>query len=263
MGTPESFYDDLSNEMLEGGFIPRFTILEYDGSLVPRNYNNQNIIPDEMLFLLKEHFNMAFDLNSCINGELNKHVAVMPTSEALAAIRAYDEYCIAQTNQAHAANLPTSGIWSRVKEHVPQIAALIACGVNRYSPVLTLEHFEIAKAIVEPSLKKLCSKVARGDTGTGDSRLESEIDKYVGRFHSEGWAFVSQHKIASKVAFDAGLIQVSCMRAYCAMRSVFRNHKLGANKAFNDTLAIMTRDGKFLNVPKSPTTFGFDCVRPI
>ncbi len=244
-GTPEEFYDDLNSGILEGGFLPRFTILEYDGTLPEKNKHVIKDIDTEMLNQIAFHFNKAFELNEVINGQISQIHNVEADAAATLALYNWERHCEANVRKAHSENVPMAGIWSRAMMHVSQIAALIAIGVNPHFPMVTLEHVGIARGLVEPGILRLGSKLGAGETGTGDNRLEAEIRKLVNRIRREGYLFAKSYPGINHEIIATKYIQQALLKWYCCKMSVFIKHKLGANRAFDDTINAMINAGEF------------------
>jgi hypothetical protein len=248
-GTPKDFYGDLSNENLEGGFIPRFTLLDYDGTLPTKNENEINDIDRSLMDEITSYFNRMFETSNVLTGDINQYIDIKPDAEASAVLSKWERFCEQQVRLAHKGDLPTAGIWSRAQMHVAQIAGLISVGVNPHAPIMTAEHVNIALAIVSPGIEKITGKVVSGEIGGDDVRGAAEIRAFCRRVKSEGidW-FAAYAPRINRDVFSQGYIQASILKWYVSKRAPFRSHRLGSIKAFDDALASMVRDGEFERV---------------
>lgn len=245
-GTPGDFYENMSSELLTGGFIPRFVIMQYDGAISKPNFAANRTLAPEFVGRLKFLFDRAFDMNQKIeNGVIDGGIDVKAADiDAENTLNAFSYRCVQEMEQANRFGLPTAGLWSRVKTHVLKIACLIAVGVNPHMPVYTTEHVNLAIAIVMPGFSRLVETVNRGGIGSGDDRREQEILTVMDKFSGEhGWGFISKWSYANPDIWRSGYVQLALLRNYCVKLSVFRNHPMQANRAFDDQISQMIKYG--------------------
>jgi NrS-1 polymerase HBD domain len=258
-GTPEQFYDELSPSLFTRGILPRFTILEYNGGLTKRNESPLQDVPESLTEHLTYVFDKAMNLQSTMTGATNEFINVMPADKSADdALKWFDNVCYRQVEEANKTGTNMAGIWSRAKDHVRQIASLIAIGVTPDVPKIEREHVGIAIAIVRPTVDKIAAKVTTGQTGTGDDRLEGEIKRFASRWIVEGWPAFAGYANVKKDIMEAGFIQTSVMRNYCMHLAVFKNNRAGSAKAFDSALDAMCRYGTFLACDGN----GQKCLRP-
>lgn len=242
-GTPEQFYDELSPTLLTSGFLPRFTILEYNGGLTKRNKRPVREIDTNLLNNLCFVFDKAINLSTTLTGDPNEFIDVQPRSlEAIEYLEWFDNVCYAEVAASNRMRTNMAGIWSRAKEHVRQIASLIAIGVNPHVPIIEAQHVGIAIAIVRPSVDKIQRKVIGGDIGTGDDRREAEIKEFVVRLIEGGWTKYSGSGFKREL-FENGYFQLAIIRNYCVKLASFKNHRMGASRAFEDALMSLVKYG--------------------
>lgn len=243
-GTPEQFYDELSNTLLTSGFLPRFTILEYTGELTKPNKNANQAIDPQLLENLCFLFDKSVNISGTLTGELTEFVDVQPVSEkASEALDWFDHVCLNEVQQANHSGTNMAGIWSRAKDHVRQIACLIAIGCNPHVPKIEIEHINIAIAIVKPVIEKIQRKVTAGEVGTGDDRREAEIRDVLVKFMERGYIHYRKNVGIRRELFENGYFQLSMIRNQCTRLAVFKNHRMGASRAFEDALLGMVRYG--------------------
>jgi hypothetical protein len=244
-GTPEKFYDEMQPSLLENGFLPRFTLLEYSGNLTRKNTNVIDKPSDSLMKKLTMLFNMSYERGRHLSGELSEVIDVQPFGqEAEQRLEWFENVCQRNVVKANRDNLQTAGLWSRAKEQVKKISCLIAIGVNPYQPQITLEHVNCAIAIVKPNIDKLVARITNNEIGTGDARRKRDIMEYMARLYVGGYAkFGSPRGRLRQDLIDNGVIQVAIVKNYCSHLASFRNCPQGYVKAFNDIFNDMVRYG--------------------
>jgi hypothetical protein len=254
-GIPSDFYDDLTPKLVTSGFVPRFAIIEYHGyKLPPLNSNEVDEVPEELLNRLFYLLSKGFDKDTLkeMTGEKSDMIDVGFVDEQ--AKTAYDRwfaYCTDKQNAANRSDIASAPLWSRAKANVAKIASLIAIGCNIHMPQITQDHVNIAIAIIRPALEKLTGIIESGQIGDSDNRLGSHIKDYMARMYVGGYAKFGNVKMIRQDLLDSGIIQVAAVRNYCLHLAAFRNHKNGANRAFNDAFDNLIRYGevKLVDVP--------------
>lgn len=242
-GTPEAFYNDMSESILTSGFLPRFTILEYEGGLTQRNMNVRRGLNPVMMDQLMKLFDKAYDIGEILTGDDAPIMDVQPKDEAAATrLEWFDNLCYREIQAANLDGRPMAGMWSRAKEHVRQIASLIAIGCNPYVPAIERSHVDIAISIVRPTLDKINGKVTKGETGLGDDRLEAEIKKFLVRLLTRDWRGGLPSGINVEL-LNQGFVQIAAVKNFCTKLQPFRVHRLGANIAFENVIASMCKYG--------------------
>ncbi len=233
-GTPGAFYNDLSADMVLSGFLPRFTVLEYEGGIPMPNDAVLSELPPSLTEKLYQLYNFGYMNSQQLNASPLGRKEVRPYDATVkAAIKNFEYICLLEADNANKKDMPTAGLWSRAKEHVKQIASLIAIGCNPHMPTITGEHLNIAIDIVKPGIEKLCKKFERGEVGMGDDRRMAKI-----------------RENAVKLYVDSGhvVIRVSDLRNDCVKAVVFSKHPLGAIKAFDAAIDSMIKYGELLRV---------------
>jgi hypothetical protein len=259
-GTPQQFYDELSTTLLTTGFLPRFTILEYEGGLTRKNLSPQRSPDPAMIENMCALFDIYFNAAQTLVGTPDEFIDVQPRDEAATrALALFDDHCYRNVHDAHNNGSNMEGMWSRAKDNVRKIAALIAIGCSPYAPAIEAEHVAIAIAIVRPAVDRIGAKVFKGEVGFNDDRLEAEIKRVIVRLMNGGYdtAFKISN-VAKRELIEAGYIQTSILRSYCMKLSAFKTHKLGSAKAFDNTYRDLLNYG----IVKPYEANGLKCVLP-
>jgi hypothetical protein len=244
-GTPEKFYNDMQPSLLENGFLPRFTLLEYSGNLTRKNLDVIDTPSDGLIKRIKMLFNMSYERGRNLTGDIKEIIDVQPADkEAASRLDYFENVCQRHVVKANRDNLPTAGLWSRAKEQVKKIASLIAIGVNPSKPQITVEHVDAAIAIVKPNLDKLVARLVGEQFGQSDARRRNDIMRYMAKLYIGGYAkYGSDKSRLRKDLLDNGVIQVAVVKNYCSHLASFRNCQQGSDKAFNDAFNMMVRYG--------------------
>lgn len=238
-GTPEAFYSDMTDALLTSGFLPRFTIMEYEGGLTQRNNNVRRNLDPEMMTEILSLYDKTHEIGIHLTGDDGFVIDVQAKDEpAAAALEWFDNVCYREIEAANKDGSPTAGLWSRAKEHVRQIASLIAIGVNRHVPKIEAEHVHMAIKIVRPTLDKIAAKVTKGETGIGDHRLEAEVKKAILRQLEGKWLPGTKPEL-----IEQGFVQLYPIKSFCTKLAVFKTHRIGANSAFEAIITSMSKYG--------------------
>jgi hypothetical protein len=257
-GTPEGFRNALSDNLLTSGFMPRFTILEYEGGLTRRNEDVRRKIDPQLLDNLVLLYTRISETGP--NREGNTKYGVKATlvdvqphdHRADKKLEWFDNKCYRRIEDATENGLPVAGMWARAKEHVRQIASLIAIGCcdprSSKEPAIELEHVEVAINIVSPSLERLSSKYERGDVGLEDSAREAAVREQIVKILSGGFEKISKISGAKEEIIDLGWIQLPILKQRCKNLAAFKDHKMGFANAFNNTIRNMAEMNEFKQV---------------
>lgn len=247
-GTPEDFYDDISANLLTNGFLPRFTILEYEGSITQPNLSPITQPPAELIDKLMFIFNQNYLTAQTLTGNIKEIIDCVPNESGKQRLQWFDNVCMRRTIEANEKGWPSAGLWARAKDHVRQVASLIAIGVNPTMPTIDGSHVDIAISIVRKNVDKLSDKVSNFEIGIGDDRRIGEIRKIMAKMYALGWNKYRNMPGVRRDHIDNGLITISAVRNYCVRLAPFKNHPLGSNRAFDDALNAMVKYGEVQQV---------------
>lgn len=242
-GTPEQFYDELTPTLLTSGFLPRFTILEYEGGISKRNMHIRDSIDPKLFNNISYMFDVAYNKSLNITGDKNDFIDVQPVNQTAAEyLTWFDNICTREAQNANDVGSNMAGMWSRAKEHMRQIACLIAIGRNPHVPTIDVGDIEIAIKIIRPSIDKIGRVVIEGEIGNGDDRLEAEIKKFI-RKMADGWHGMKGYPGINKDLIQQGYFQSAAVRNYCMHLASFKQHRLGSSVAFENTMNSLIKYG--------------------
>lgn len=254
--TPGTFYDALTETMMEDGFLSRFSVVEYAGERPPSNRNPQRVPEDGLLEACGGLVMQACTLLSQRTPQL-----VGRSAEAAALMDTFDEECDEQINKTP--DESWRQMWNRAHLKAMRIAALLACGDNCLTPCISEEHMRWAIDLVKRDIKIMQRKIDDGDVGTGDATRERKVLSMCKEY------LMSKGSPAGYGVPDAMHAEGVVPRKYFQIRTqrltIFTGAKQGAIRALDDTIRSMCDSGYLLEVDrlKAADSFGFQgrCFR--
>ena len=239
--TPETFFDGLSEDMVATGLIPRFLTIEYNGDR-PYINPNANFAPPQTL--VDQLANLAENVLRMQANDACMAVQLDPSS--VKAADAYDRWTTDQINHSNGAVVE---LWNRAHLKVVKLASLVAVGVNPSHPVVTIEHFNWARNLVEKDIQTMTRRFETNDIGSGDGKQLKEMERIIRRYLTLPDAKSFQGY--EQRCFDHKLIPKSWIQRRCANLAVFKNDKQGSTSAMNRTLQTMVENDRLREVGKT------------
>lgn len=238
--TPSTYYECLTNSMMEDGFLSRFTMIEYDGKRVSRN-RAPVLTPDP---LLADHLaNFCNRATGLLDEEKSVLVEFVPEADKM--MWDFEDECDAEINKSN--DESWRQMWNRAVLKAIRIASLLAVADNYVLPVVTVEHFTWAKDLILRDIALMQRKMHEGDVGSGDDaryrKLLSVITDYLNRMPSPSYKHsepMRQGGVITKAYFQLRLCRVSS----------FANFKLGLNGALDQTIKYAIDAGILSEIPK-------------
>ncbi len=239
--SPDKLYAALDGDAVASGFLPRFTIIDYDGERVPRNEHHAFPPSAELVGKIADLATVA------VQAESNRTftaVTVEPDAERI--LNQFDKEADKEINDA--ASDQTSEVWNRAHLKALKLSALVAVGVNPYNPVVNTEAALWAVKIVRHDITRLQEKFEAGDIGTGDMKMEADVKRAV-----DDWAKLPKktrlgYRVSEKL-LASGFVPEVYLRQKCRKLAAFKNHRLGSTAALSMTLGRLTEIGYLLEVP--------------
>ncbi len=243
-GTPETFYNGLTPEMIAQGLISRFIILDYEGKRPERN-EGAGFPPSGQLVQ-----RIADLVNTCnAMATNNARQAAGLSADAKALLDAFDKEC---DNHINGADGVEGELWNRAHLNALKVSALLAVGCTPHAPMVTVDHARWAIALVRRSIESLQARVARGEVGgSTDSNCERQLRDRIRKY-------IAQPEYAGKdVGYQKqGLIRWSFLGPKVYPLAAFEKHPLGAKKALKDAVQHLIECGVLTEVKdaKNPTS---------
>jgi hypothetical protein len=232
--TPERFYDVLNEEMISEGLLPRFMLIEYNGSRPENNPNAVNVYPPAWLVS-----KIAQLMAQCKTIMANRQVMnVQSTPAAHKMFHDFDKLADSKINSTDKEIIRQ--LWNRAHIKVMKIAALIAVGVNYSNPLIEIEHVVWAKNIVENDIKTLSDKFVSGIVGKSSDEIKQivEIKRMIKLFVTEDWSKIKLYCNDERL-FHAKIIPYSYLNKRLSNVVAFKTDKMGATSALKRTIQVL------------------------
>jgi hypothetical protein len=237
--TPDTFYESLTNTMMQDGFMSRFIVIEYAGLRPEFNTANSVPIPNDLYNIL---LNGAENVMHCPPGGF---MDVAMSREAQIMLDAFDKHCDEQINATD--DESWRQMWNRAHLKTLKVAGLLAVTDSPASPVVTEEHAEWALNLIHRDISIMRRKMSDGDVGDGDIVRERKLLAILADY--------LQHPIASGYKLPdemrkAGVVARKYLQIRLQRTNSFVKHKLGQTLALDHTVRSLMDSGYLVEVPK-------------
>lgn len=176
--TPSTFFDALSDGLVDEGLISRFNIVECSAKRPPLNkYHNKIEIPTD----LKDYFlNMA---SNCLTlNATDQVIDIQMTPQAEKMFDDFDKFCDSQINDTPDESYRQ--LWNRGHLKSLKIAGLFAIANNIYCPIVEEEHAIFAIQFVRDSIKYMYNKYSNfeiGEDSVSHEKQTNDLSYVIGR----------------------------------------------------------------------------------
>lgn len=246
--TPGTFYESLTEAMMEDGFLSRFTIIEYTG-IRPEtnpnaNPNMDNDLADAIAGLCVHAVTLLSRFQSC---------PVNFSPEARQMLTDFDKECDREINSTN--EEAWRQMWNRAHLKTLRISGLLAVADNWVSPMVLPHHVNWAFEVVRRDIKIMTTRLLSGDIGITDDSRESKLISIILDYFTKD--IPESYGIAPGVR-EAGIVP----RKYLAMRTSkaqnFASFRGGSTAALDAALKAMCDSGYIQEVPKTTVSqYGF------
>jgi len=250
--TPHTFYNNLTEEMILEGLLPRFLLIEYEGDRVARNKNHASAQPS--FSLVEKLVAIAANAKTVMNNTPRKVIKCEFTKSAEALADEFDLKCDKIINNKSNQEAIVE-LWNRAHLKVLKLAAIVAIGVNMWQPVIEEAHVQWAINLVENDINTLSKRFDTGDIGSNTTEIKQiellikivknyimsdfeTIEKYLGK--DEKAKMLHQHKVIPYVFLSRKLLTYA----------PFKNDKRGPTEALKRCLKIMCDRDSFRELSK-------------
>lgn len=230
---PDVLFRAMSHEMMADGFLSRFTIIEYEGERPPENMNRLGA-PDSAMI---RHLNTVAVQADMLNSKgTPQHMG--RTEEAALLIDKFDKYCDDMVNSF--TDESRRQMWNRASLKAQRIACVLAAMTNCFSPNVTADYVLWAQDLIMRDIASMTRRLDTGDIGEGDNARELKLVAIMKDY------LLNEPKPGYKVPKgmrDHSIIPHSYLQTRVARTAAFTNHRLGANKALDDSIMSMLKAG--------------------
>ncbi len=242
-GTPDSFYEGLSQEHIGTGLIPRLLVVEYQGQRPKRNREAGAPPPAELVQRVEELATAVLNMAG-----RNDVVQVQHNAEAEAMLDAFDEECDQRINDPHADGA-TEEIWNRAHLKALRVAGLLAVGVNHHNPTVTAEEAAWAIGLVRQDVGRLLKRFATGDVGRGDEKQLADLRRLLERYPALTAKQLQAYR-ASEGMQAKRVVPYRYLQSATGNLASFKADRRGATGALNAALQTMVDRDELQGVPK-------------
>lgn len=239
--TPQTFYDSLTESMMEDGFLSRFLVIQYEGDRPEENSNILESPDEELIKNLCSIAGRAYTNNGTLGSAASTPVERMEDAAVLLAAFGKE----ASDNIRSTNDEARRQMWNRATLKVLRVAALLAVVDNFTQPVVKVEHAQWAIDLIRSDIAIMKKRLEGGDVGLGDSSRERKLvalmDQYQRKAPSESY------KIDPKMR-ENSIIPRNYMQVRTARASAFSKYKLGPNVALDHTLQMLVSNGYIMEV---------------
>ena len=235
---PQTFYDSLTESMMEDGFLSRFLVIQYEGD---RPDENANIIeyPDEALVT---YLCAIADLADVSNGRGSTQ-AVQRTEEAARMLKTFSDQ--SAKNIRSTTDESRRQMWNRATLKALRVAALLAVGDNFTNAIITKDHAQWAIDLVMADIKVMQARLDGGDVGINDASRERKLVDILKSYLAK--PVPASYKIPDAMR-EAGIVPRNYLQMRVSRASSFYKHKFGTSKALDDALMQMSSNGFIMEV---------------
>ncbi|WP_428826761.1 DUF3987 domain-containing protein [Azonexus sp. IMCC34842] len=232
--TPGTFREAITADMMEDGFMSRFTVIEHEGDRPPENPNPHLHLPEGWANWFADLVAQALALDRNNNYQ---HVFRNPSAAEI--LHAFDLECDASINRA-GEDESRRQMWNRAHLKALRIAGLLAVADNYLNPVIATAHAEWAIDLVRRDIAVFTSRLQSGDIGSDDRSRETKVLAILKEYLIE----VPKPSYKVKPALHQSRI---IPRKYLTVRTAslpaFKDHKLGSTGALEQVLRSLVSNG--------------------
>lgn len=233
--TPETFYENLTSNLISDGLLPRFTIIEYHGKRPQLNKNHLESQPSNYLL---EQFSALCAYSLQLNNG-NNVLQVQLDEQSQKMFNDFDKHCDYQINTA--SNDVTRQLWNRAHIKALKLAAILAVGCNYINPVINTECATWALQLIVNDVTNLLSRFESGAIGIANVQNEQtlEIKKAFKKYIITPWDELQKTNGATLLTYNAKIIPHAFLSGFCRQRAAFKNDRLGPIPALTQAIKSM------------------------
>lgn len=250
--TPGTFYDSLTQTMMEDGFLSRFNVVEYLGERPAQNDDQIMQVPKDISDTLGE---IAAHASGIIYNPNAMVIQIQQEPVAQAMLDEFNDYC---DSQIHAAGPDESirQIWNRAHLKAVRTAGVLAAADNHRAPVIQEQHVQWALALIKSDATGMLNKIRGGDIGVDDA---SRFKKFLGVIEPYLKGKVApSYNIDPRMIKD-GIVPKKYLQQRLSQVRCFRDHKLGSSAGLDHTIRSAIEAGYIMEVSKEKVVEMYSC----
>jgi hypothetical protein len=239
--TPNTFYESLTDNMMEDGFLSRFTIIEYTGERPPENENPVMKADPILIEAVCALMAQAVTLNERFTVQ-----QVLRSQAAHDMLRAFNLECDAEIHES-GDDESRRQMWNRASLKASRIAALLAVADNHVNPVIQQNHAEWALDVIRRDIALMRRRINSGDVGVGDATREKKALSLIHRYLVS--SLPPSYGIPERIRQD-GIVPRKYLQLTTQRIASFTTHRNGQNLALDATLKSLVDSGYLVEVQK-------------
>lgn len=258
--TPLRFFENISEDVVTDGLLPRFTIFTYEGDQVPLNPKREFIEPS--LDLVQKIGSLVAQCSSITALQNVQKVELTYDAKMIMDnFEAFTRHSINNRDPLTGLKLPTKSdgvvteLWNRAHVKASRLAAVCAVGVNYLAPCVTAAQAAWATNEIYWQTRALLDRFKRGDVGGGAINAVANEDKQTEVMcHcilglATGKGSVGQYRVSDQMQSDRVFpfnLLLTKLRIYPA----FKNDRRGASNAIRLIYQQLLDNDDLREVPK-------------
>lgn len=239
--TPGTFFDSLTESMMEDGFLSRFNIIEYNGE---RPGANKTPVTTPHTKLVDDICGVMTQALTVLTRGITVNINF--NADAKAMLDAFDAECDSEINATKVE--AWRQMWNRAHLKTIRLASVLAVSDNHINPILMIHHVEWALGLVRRDIAIMSNRINSGDIGQGDSARELKMLDIIKQYCEQGAA--KSYKIPEAM-YQAGVIPRKYMQNKTRTVSSFMNHRTGASNALDGTIRSLVDSGYLMECDKN------------
>ncbi|UPT53025.1 DNA replication licensing factor [Hafnia phage yong3] len=235
--TPDTFFQSLTREMMEDGFLSRFHVVRYEGDRPAFNKGAANTKMSQGLFdmtcqLVERSLQLLMSYNT---------VEVRFDPEAEDMCDRFNDECDDNINASkdEAIRQP----WNRAHLKVLRLCALLAVGENWIQPVVYPHHVKWAIDFVRHGQDVIMNEWKRGGIGGDEEARQRIVRQVIINYLKNTTAKCRSTKLRGE-----GIITKSDIQTRVAAKAAFKNHKNGFAWALDNVIKNLVENGVLIPV---------------
>lgn len=239
--TPGTFYKALTDSMMEDGFLSRFLIIDYDGARPDENENRIVAPSDDLARYIAFLAGQAENITIAPPG----HQPCGRTDEAGELMKQFNKLCDTEINATD--DESRRQMWNRAALKSMRVAALLAVADNHMNPVITVEHVAWAQDVVKRDVNMMRKRLDNGDVGENDASRERKIVTVLKGYLSNP---VPKSARVPDSMRENQIVPRSFLQNRIQRVQAFTSHRLGVNKALDETINALMSNGYIMEVKR-------------
>lgn len=240
--TPGTFYESLTQTMMEDGFLSRFLIVDYNGERPPLNGIQSHKMHPGLAQALHGLCAHALTLISRFATQ-----QVTATAEASLLLDGFNTECDREINST--ADESRRQMWNRAHLKAVRLSALLAVADNWLNPIIQVTHAQWALSLVRRDIGIMRSKIDTGDVGTDDSSREKKLLATIRDYVEVGPR--SEAYGCPESLRRAGVVPKRYLQMRLCRVQTFTSGRNGATKAIDETVRSLVDSGYLAEADKT------------